>query len=179
MLYFAAVTLNIIMHTPGILSFDICFAGRARQACELRDGGDRYMGKGVLQAVKNVNEVLGPLIGGMDPTKQQEIDDVSVRCLLAMLSFTPIDQPAVGSAREIPLAFACSSFRGGVGTKVHHSTDTPTAASDFGEPRGRGTYANVEKIFVRVWRIHVVEMPHALLRSLGSGISGFAFIFHI
>lgn len=41
------------------------------------------MGKGVLQAVKNVNEVLGPLLAGMDPTKQQEIDDVrKVRALL-------------------------------------------------------------------------------------------------
>lgn len=47
------------------------------QACELRDGGSRYMGKGVLQAVKNVNEVLGPMVVGMDVTKQQEIDDVS------------------------------------------------------------------------------------------------------
>ena len=28
------------------------------EACELRDGGDRYMGKGVLNAVKSVNEVL-------------------------------------------------------------------------------------------------------------------------
>lgn len=48
-----------------------------RKACELRDGGSRYMGKGVLQAVKNVNEVLGPMLVGMDVTKQQEIDDVS------------------------------------------------------------------------------------------------------
>lgn len=47
------------------------------QACELRDGGDRYGGKGVLNAVKNVNEVLGPMVVGMDPTKQQELDDVS------------------------------------------------------------------------------------------------------
>lgn len=47
------------------------------QACELRDGGSRYNGKGVLNAVKNVNEVLGPLVAGMDPTNQQELDDVS------------------------------------------------------------------------------------------------------
>lgn len=46
------------------------------QACELRDGGDRYDGKGVLNAVKNVNDVLGPMVVGMDPTKQQDLDDV-------------------------------------------------------------------------------------------------------
>lgn len=33
------------------------------------------MGKGVLGAVKNVNDVLGPAVVGMDPTSQQEIDD--------------------------------------------------------------------------------------------------------
>ena len=46
----------------------------AYEACELRDGGSRYMGKGVLQAVKNVNEVLAPLILGMDPTNQEDAD---------------------------------------------------------------------------------------------------------
>jgi len=33
------------------------------------------MGKGVLGAVKNVNDVLGPAVVGMDPTSQKEIDD--------------------------------------------------------------------------------------------------------
>jgi enolase len=30
------------------------------EAVELRDGGDRYMGKGVLDAIENVNEVIAP-----------------------------------------------------------------------------------------------------------------------
>lgn len=51
----------------------------AYEACELRDGGERYMGKGVLQAVKNVNEVLGPAVIGMDPTQQQSIDDTMLK----------------------------------------------------------------------------------------------------
>ncbi|KAI7836164.1 hypothetical protein COHA_009931 [Chlorella ohadii] len=46
----------------------------AHEACELRDGGDAYMGKGVLTAVKNVNELIAPALIGMDPTKQEEID---------------------------------------------------------------------------------------------------------
>jgi enolase len=48
------------------------------EACELRDGGSDYMGKGVLKAVANVNDHLGPKIQGMDPTKQEEIDQAMI-----------------------------------------------------------------------------------------------------
>jgi enolase len=44
------------------------------EAVELRDGGSRYMGKGVLKAVKNVNGVLADEIIGMDATDQGAID---------------------------------------------------------------------------------------------------------
>lgn len=37
---------------------------------ELRDGGSRYKGKGVLKACKNVTEIIGPAIMGMNPTEQ-------------------------------------------------------------------------------------------------------------
>ena len=50
----------------------------AYEAVELRDGGDRYLGKGVLQAVANVNDVLGPAIKGMDVTDQQAVDDAMI-----------------------------------------------------------------------------------------------------
>ena len=46
------------------------------EACELRDGGARYMGKGVLQAVSTVNEVLGPAMIGKDPAEQNALDDL-------------------------------------------------------------------------------------------------------
>ena len=46
----------------------------AYEAVELRDGGDRYLGKGVLGAVHNVNAVLGPAVIGMDPADQTLID---------------------------------------------------------------------------------------------------------
>ena len=39
------------------------------------------MGKGVLQAVKNINGVIGPAILGMDPTQQKEIDELMVQRL--------------------------------------------------------------------------------------------------
>lgn len=45
------------------------------EALELRDGGDAYMGKGVMTAVKNVNEIIAPAITGMDASHQTEIDE--------------------------------------------------------------------------------------------------------
>ena len=46
------------------------------EAVELRDGGSRYMGKGVLKAVENVNKVLAPALVGKDPTDQKGLDDL-------------------------------------------------------------------------------------------------------
>jgi enolase len=48
------------------------------EALELRDGGDRYMGKGVLKAVKNVNEIIAPEVVGMDVLAQREIDELMI-----------------------------------------------------------------------------------------------------
>lgn len=45
------------------------------EAVELRDGDlSRYQGKGVLRAVANVNDVLGPAVAGMDAADQAAID---------------------------------------------------------------------------------------------------------
>ena len=49
------------------------------EAVELRDGDkDRYLGKGVLQAVKNVNEVIAPELLGLDVTRQNIIDSTMI-----------------------------------------------------------------------------------------------------
>lgn len=63
---------------------DSGFSGRAivpsgastgsHEALELRDGGERYMGKGVERAVQNVREALGPALIGMDASEQAAID---------------------------------------------------------------------------------------------------------
>jgi len=45
-----------------------------REALELRDGGDRYMGKGVLQAVENVNSQISDVLIGQSPFNQALID---------------------------------------------------------------------------------------------------------
>ena len=44
------------------------------EAVELRDGGKSYMGKGVSQAVKNVNEILAPELIGTNVFDQKKID---------------------------------------------------------------------------------------------------------
>ena len=45
-----------------------------REALEMRDGGTRFMGKGVLNAVANVNGPLRDLVIGMDAENQKELD---------------------------------------------------------------------------------------------------------
>lgn len=50
------------------------------EALELRDGDkSRYMGKGVLKAVKNVNDKISKIVIGMDPTKQEDIDKAMIK----------------------------------------------------------------------------------------------------
>jgi len=46
-----------------------------REALELRDGGDRYCGKGVLKAVKNVNSQIAEVVIGLDAFDQKALDD--------------------------------------------------------------------------------------------------------
>jgi enolase len=49
------------------------------EAVELRDGNPaRYGGKGVAQAVKNVNEIIAPALVGQDPSHQADIDRVMI-----------------------------------------------------------------------------------------------------
>lgn len=45
------------------------------EAVELRDGGKRYHGMGVLKAVKNINKIIAPKLIGKNPLKQKEIDN--------------------------------------------------------------------------------------------------------
>ena len=49
------------------------------EAVELRDGDkDRYLGKGVLKAVENVNEKIAPELIGLDVTRQNIIDAIMI-----------------------------------------------------------------------------------------------------
>ncbi len=50
------------------------------EAVELRDGDPkRYLGKGVLKAVKNVNEIIQKNLIGVDAAKQEELDSLLIK----------------------------------------------------------------------------------------------------
>lgn len=83
------------------------------EALELRDGGDAYMGKGVITAVKNVNEIIAPAIIGMDASHQTEIDEKMLALdgtpnkarlgANAILAVSMAVAHAVAAAKKIPL----------------------------------------------------------------------------
>lgn len=50
-----------------------------REALELRDGGSRYMGKGVLNAVDNVNTIIRESVIGMDALDQKLLDNKMIQ----------------------------------------------------------------------------------------------------
>lgn len=48
------------------------------EACELRDGGNRYMGKGVENAVKNVNTEIDSILNGESVFAQDRLDTIMI-----------------------------------------------------------------------------------------------------
>ena len=85
----------------------------ALEAVELRDGGERYGGKGVLDAVANVNDRIGPALYGVDATRQEHVDQVMIdldgtpdKSILganAILSVSLATARAAASAVGLPL----------------------------------------------------------------------------
>ena len=51
----------------------------SKEALELRDGGKRYLGKGVLMAVNNVNTIIKNALIGKSPFNQREIDEIMIK----------------------------------------------------------------------------------------------------
>ena len=49
-----------------------------KEALELRDGTNAYLGKGVQKAVTNINSIIAPAIINLDPQKQAEIDKIII-----------------------------------------------------------------------------------------------------
>ena len=48
------------------------------EAVELRDGGDSFMGKGVLQAVNNVNDIIAKELIGNSVFEQEDLDQLMI-----------------------------------------------------------------------------------------------------
>ncbi|MFZ3202294.1 MAG: phosphopyruvate hydratase [Pseudomonas sp.] len=85
----------------------------SREALELRDGGERYKGKGVLRAVANVNGPLGDRVRGLDALDQRAVDaamialdgseDKSVLGANAILAVSLATAKAAAAALQVPL----------------------------------------------------------------------------
>lgn len=83
------------------------------EAVELRDGEKRYGGKGVEQAVENVNSRIAPVVIGMNVFEQEEIDRAMIRAdgtpdksafgANAILSVSMAAAHAAAAALSVPL----------------------------------------------------------------------------
>jgi len=84
-----------------------------REAVELRDGGERFSGKGVLRAAANVNGEIADVVGGIDPLDQRAVDHAMIDLdgtpdkgrlgANAMLAVSLASAKAVADDLEIPL----------------------------------------------------------------------------
>lgn len=84
-----------------------------REALEMRDGGSRYMGKGVLNAVSNVNGELRDLVIGYDVLNQKELDYAMIKLdgtetksrlgANAILGISMAAMKAAAQEKEVPL----------------------------------------------------------------------------
>ncbi len=95
------------------------------EALELRDGGERYLGKGVTKAVENINTVIAETITGMDASDIYAIDGVMLKAdgtkdksklgANAILAVSIACARAAAASLDIPLY----RFLGGIqGTKL-------------------------------------------------------------
>jgi enolase len=83
------------------------------EAVELRDGGSRYLGKGVRKAIESVNREIFDAIGGMDAEAQVKIDETLIALdgtpnkarlgANAILGVSLAVAKAAAAARELPL----------------------------------------------------------------------------
>lgn len=70
-----------VMTENGILGRADVPVGKSRgeaEAYELRDDGERYAGRGVLKAVKNITEKIAPVLKGIDVREQRKIDTTMI-----------------------------------------------------------------------------------------------------
>jgi enolase len=95
----------------------------AHEACELRDGGSRYIGKGVLQAVSNIEDKIAPALCGICALDQAAVD-------AAMIELDGSDNKSALGANAI-LAVSLATARAaatGVGLPLYRYLGGPMAS---------------------------------------------------
>ncbi len=134
-----------------------------REAAELRDGdGQRYRGKGVQHAVRNVEETIAPEIDGMEASEQAAIDQA-----LLELDGTP-NKSALGANAILAVSLAVAraaaddaglplyAYLGGVGGLV---------------PAGADSFSNALRMGVEVFHV-LKEILKSKKLSTGVGDEG-------
>jgi enolase len=96
----------------------------AHEAVELRDGGDRFLGKGVRQAVENVNERIAPVLLGFDAADQLGLDRAMIELdgsrNKGELGANAVLAVSLAAARAAAATFELPLYRylGGVGART-------------------------------------------------------------
>jgi enolase len=121
-------TLRVSVHlddgSHGVASVPSGASTGENEALELRDDVHRYGGKGVRQAVANVNDVIGPRLVGLDPTRQSMLDSLMLEMdgtanksklgANAILGVSLALPRAAATSRRIPLY----AYLGGPGSRL-------------------------------------------------------------
>ncbi len=163
------------------------------EAVELRDGDDGvYAGKGVLQAVGNVNERLAPLVEGLDARGQEEIDRIMIEAdgtpnkaelgANAILGVSLATAKAAAEAAGLPLY----RYLGGSAARVipapmfnvlnggKHADNTVDFQEFMIEPRGFERYEDALRAGVEIYHaLKTVLAGRGLSTSVGDE-GGFA-----
>lgn len=94
----------------------------ALEAVELRDGGDRFGGKGVARAVANIRDTIAPAVVGRDGTDQEAIDQ-----LMLDLDGTP-NKANLGSNAILAVSLAVArATAAGLGVPLYRYLGGPSA----------------------------------------------------
>jgi enolase 1/2/3 len=149
----------------------------ALEAVELRDGGDKWNGKGVKDAVSNVTEKLGPVVVGMDVTRQEHIDqlmcDLDATPNKASLGANAILAVSMAVARAAAASVSLPLYRylGGPSARVlpvpclnvlnggAHAANSVDIQEFMLVPAGFGTYSDALRAGVEVY--------HSLKKVIG------------
>ncbi|MFM2093542.1 MAG: Enolase [Planctomycetota bacterium] len=138
-------TVEVEIETVGLVGRAMVPSGASTgsaEALELRDGDpNRYAGRGVRQAVRNVREVIGPAIVGMDACDQQsidrrliELDGTPNKSRLggnAILGVSLATAVAASAARHMPLYLHLNELQVAAGTQAIPAPAVPTPMTNI------------------------------------------------